>query len=150
MSQEDMEKLIQFIVEQQAKNTVGMEQLQEAQLQTNTYLKALSKDVAEVFRTVEALSKDGERVTRNIDELTGIIAGLTESVRTMEVQAELDRKDFHETMESMREEIRESFDKLILANEVTRDLANKIGDLAYNTSKRVSRLEHEVFPETSS
>jgi hypothetical protein len=159
MTQEEMERTMQFIVEQQAKNTVGLDELKEAQVRTTANIEALSKDV--------------RVVTRNVDELTGIVANLTDSVRTMEVQAELDRKvndsnreefrqhiaaviaqadtdrkEFREKMESMRVEMRGAFDNLILSNEVTRDLANRIGELAVNTSKRVTRLENEISPET--
>jgi hypothetical protein len=129
MTKEEMERTMQFIIEQQAKNAVGIDELKEAQARTTTSIEAIS---------------------RNLGELTGIVASLTDSVRTMEVQVEIDRKEFRENQESMRIETREAFDKLILSNEVTRDLANKIGELAVNTSRRVSRLESEISPETSS
>jgi hypothetical protein len=170
MTQEEMERTMQFIVEQQAKNTVGLVELKEAQVRTTATIEALSKDV-------RVLSGSVDVVTRNVDGLTGIVANLTESVRTMEVRAELDRKEFREqadadrkefreSMGSMREEFRQhieavtaqadsdreemryAIDNLILSNEVTRDLANKFGERAVNTSKRVTRLENEISPES--
>jgi hypothetical protein len=42
---------------------------------------------------------------------------------------------------TVAEEMRAGFDKLILANEVTRDLAHKAGHLAIQTSQRLSNLE---------
>jgi hypothetical protein len=41
-------------------------------------------------------------------------------------------------------EMREAFSNLIVANQVTRDLANKIGDLAVNNSRRLTRVEREL------
>jgi hypothetical protein len=165
MTQEEMERTMQFIVEQQAKNAVGIDELKEAQVRTTANIEAMSNNI-------EAMSKGVGILSRNLGELTGIVASLTDSVRTMEVQVEvdrkefrekleflraetretldIDRKEFRENLEFMRTETREAFDKLILSNEITRDLANKIGELAVNTSRRVSRLESEVFPETSS
>jgi hypothetical protein len=37
-------------------------------------------------------------------------------------------------------EMREGFNNLIVANEVTRDLANKIGELAVTNSRRLTRV----------
>jgi hypothetical protein len=42
------------------------------------------------------------------------------------------------TVAAMGAEIREYFDKLIIANEVTHDLANRVGELALATSQRVN------------
>ena len=49
-----------------------------------------------------------------------------------------------ENIAAMGAEMREYFDKLIVANEVTRDLANRIGELAIATSQRVTRLEQKL------
>ena len=48
-----------------------------------------------------------------------------------------------ETMGAVIIEMREYFDKLIVANEVTRDLANRVGQLALTTSQRVTNLERK-------
>jgi hypothetical protein len=48
------------------------------------------------------------------------------------------------SVNGMKEEMREAFSNLIVANEVTRDLANKIGDLAVNNSRRLTRVEQEL------
>lgn len=172
MTREEMERTMQFIVEQQAKNAVGIDELKEAQARTTAGIDELKEAQVRTTANIEVMSKGLEVLSRNVDELTGIVASLTDSVRTMEVQVEIDRKEFREkwefirtetsealendrkefreNQESMRMETREAFDKLILSNEVTRDLANKIGELAVNTSRRGSRLEGEIFPETSS
>lgn len=115
MKQEEIEQTIHFILDQQAKNSVDISMLKDAQTSTD----------------------------RHITALTDIVASLTESVRTMEVQFELDRKEFREVMAAAKDEVRDAINNLIIANEVTRDLANKIGNLAVNTSKRVTLLEQK-------
>ena len=49
-----------------------------------------------------------------------------------------------ENVEAMRLEMREAIENLIVANEVTRDLAQQVGHLAINTSQRVSNLKTRV------
>ena|SRR5437870_10241869 len=71
-----------------------------------------------------------DRTTANIAALTRTVVELAESVSRLEAQAESDRQ-----------EMRDAIDKLILSNEVTRDLANQIGRLAVTTSQRVTALE---------
>lgn len=48
-----------------------------------------------------------------------------------------------ENAEAQRLELRDAFDKLILTNEVTRELTVQIGNLVVQTSQRVSRLEEQ-------
>src|SRR5262245_58560116 len=57
-----------------------------------------------------------------------------------EQQAESIR-DLAESNRLITAEMREAFDNLIIANEVTRDLAERIGRLAISTSQRVTNLE---------
>jgi hypothetical protein len=49
-----------------------------------------------------------------------------------------------ENVEAMRQETRESFNNLIIANEVTRDLANQMGKLIVNVSQRLSIVEQRL------
>lgn len=49
-----------------------------------------------------------------------------------------------ETFERVTEEMRDGFNKLILANEVTRDLASQVARLAIATSQRVTILEDRL------
>ena len=67
-----------------------------------------------------------DRNTANIAALTRTVVELAESVSRLEVQAD---------------ETRDAIDKLILSNEVTRDLTNQVARLAVATSQRVSALE---------
>lgn len=71
-----------------------------------------------------------DRTAANLESLTRTVVELAESVSRLEAQAESDRQ-----------EMRDTIDKLILSNEVTRDLANQIGRLAVATSQRVTALE---------
>ena len=66
----------------------------------------------------------------NIDKLAAVVQALAESTRLQ--------------IDSIITEMRDSFDKLILSNEVTCDFANKIAALEPQTSQRVSGLERRV------
>ena len=59
----------------------------------------------------------------NIEQLTADVDGLKDSIA------------------AMRDEMREGFDNLIIANEVTRDLAERIGKLVLSNSQRLTKLE---------
>ena len=63
-------------------------------------------------------------------QLKAIVADVVKPVYRREVQAEADR-----------EEIREAINKLIIANEVTRKLAEDVARLTMQNSRRVTRLE---------
>ena len=82
-----------------------------------------------------------DRTTANIAALTRTVVELAESVSRLEAQAEIDRREMRERFEIVTEEMRDSFNKMILGNEVTRDLANQVARLAIGTSQRVTVLE---------
>jgi hypothetical protein len=48
-----------------------------------------------------------------------------------------------DTVAAVVAEMREHFNNLIIANEVTRDLAERVGQLAVTTSQRATNLEHK-------
>ena len=75
---------------------------------------------------LQSLKEAQERTTVNLQSLT-------ESVSRLENQAEIDRQ-----------EMRDAIDKLILSNEITRDLANQVARLAVATSQRVTEVEQRV------
>ena len=117
MTGEEMERAIQFLIEHHAKVSTDIEGLKEAQ----------------------------ERTAANIDSLA-------QSVSRLEAHAEADRREMRETFERVTEEMRETFDsmteemrdgfnKLILSNEVTRDLSSQVARLAIATTQRVTALE---------
>ena len=109
MTGEEMERAIQFLIENHAKVSTGIEGLKDAQEGTAANLQLLA-----------------------------------ESVSRMGAQAEADRREMRETFYSLTEEMRDGFNKLILSNEVTRDLAEKVARLAVATSQRVTALEEKL------
>jgi chromosome segregation ATPase len=88
---------------------------------------------ARVSTDIDGLKETQMRTAANIDSLTRTVVELAESVSRLEAQAESDRQ-----------EMRDAIDKLILSNEVTRDLANQIARLAVETSQRVTALEERL------
>ena len=64
-------------------------------------------------------------------KLSADVQSLVQTVAAQGEQAEADRA-----------EMREGFNNLIVANEVTRDLAEKTAALAIQTSQRVTNLEN--------
>jgi hypothetical protein len=102
MSDDNIQRKMDFIVEQQAKFSVDIELLKEAQ-------KNLTSDV--------------QALTIDVQALTGDVRGLKETVSIMQ------------------SEMREGFDNLIVANEVTRKLSEEVAQLAIKTSRRVDVLE---------
>ena len=69
---------------------------------------------------------------------------LFDTTTAMQVEADVDRTATRDLLNSVITEMREGFNKLILGNEVTRDLANKVATLEIQTSQRVTNLEQRV------
>ena len=116
MSYEEMKRTMEFLLEHHAKFSVEIEQLKEAQKQQGENIKRL-------FESTMAMQFQAEGI---------------------QSQAEADRAATRELFNGMVAEMREGFNKLILGNEVTRDLANKVAALEIQTSQRVTNLEHRV------
>ena len=90
--------------------------------------------------TNEELARAIQFLLNHHEQISADISGLTEAERQ---QAEnIDKLTAN--IEAMREEMRYGFDKLILANEVTRRLTEEVAQLAVQTSQRVTGLEHRV------
>ena len=96
-------------------------------------IKFLIEHHAKVSADIGGLKEAQERTTANIEALTRTVGELADSVSRLEAQAESDR-----------DETRDAIDKLILSNEVTRDLANQVARLATTTSQRVTALERRL------
>jgi signal transduction histidine kinase len=77
-----------------------------------------SEDI-QLLKEVQSLQAE------NINELSKVTASLSET--TAATQAHLDATQAH--LDSVISEMRDAFSNLILSNEVTRDLANKIASL---------------------
>jgi len=120
MTGEEMERAIQFLIEHHAKVSSDIEALKEAQAATAAVVASLADSVSRL----EAQSEEDRRQVREM------FGGLTKEVR--------------ETFDSLTDEMREGFNKLILSNEVTRDLASQVAQLAIATSQRVTVLEDNL------
>ena len=119
MTNEEMQKAIEFLLEHHAKFSTDIGRLEATQAQTTADLQLLTGKVAELTDNVS-------RLEVQMDELREVIGGLGG------------------TVDSIVTEMRDGFNKLILANEGTRDLAEKVAQLAINTSQRVARLEEKM------
>lgn len=103
MTSEEMERAIEFLVHNQAKNT------------------------SDIMLTNEAVNKLADTVAQDRVE--------------NRAQLEAYRQETREQLEAYRTETREAINNLIIANEVTRDLAERVAKLAMTTSQRVTALE---------
>ena len=106
MTYEEMKRTMEFLLEWQAKFSVEIEQLKETQKQQGENIRLL-------FESTMAMQSQSE----------GIMS-----------QAEADRAATRELFNNMVVEMREGFNKLIVGNEVTRDLASKVATLEIQTS----------------
>jgi hypothetical protein len=110
MTNEEMERAIESLVHNQAKNT------------------------SDIMLTNEAVNKLAETVAQDREENRAQLEAYRQETRE---QSEANR----EQLEAYRKEIREHINNLIIANEVTRDLAEKVAKLAITTSQRVTVVE---------
>ncbi|HYV07388.1 MAG TPA: hypothetical protein VFB82_22530 [Blastocatellia bacterium] len=88
---------------------------------------------ANVTAGIEGLKEAQQRTAANLDSLTGIVVDLTQNVSRLEGQAEVNR-----------DETRDGFNKLILSNEITRDLAQRVARVAIDTAQRVTTIEDRL------
>ena len=116
MNHEEMERAIEFLIEHHAKFSTDIDRL-TAEIQQLKELQARS---------------------------TADVQSLADSVARFEIQAEADRRETRESINDFREEMREGFNKLIVANEVTRDLAQNVARLAIATGQRVTTIENKL------
>ena len=98
----------------------------------------------EMERAIEFLLDHHAKVSTDIERHSEQIGKLTEAVSTLTIEAETDRRDTRETLDRVITEIQNGFNKLILSNELTRDLANKVASLEVQTSQRVTNIEQRV------
>lgn len=90
------------------------------------------------------VSADIERHSEQIGKLTETVSTLSGDVQMLAQVVEADRRATSETLDRIITEIQDGFNKLILGNELTRDLANKVASLEVQTSQRVTNLEQRV------
>ncbi|HKY05569.1 MAG TPA: hypothetical protein VJQ56_11805 [Blastocatellia bacterium] len=119
MTDEEVERAIQFLIEHHAKVSAKIDDLNQ------TVSILASQAEADRAETREAIS-----------QLSAIIGAtrmdMQEAVSALIANSDADRI-----------EIRAAIENLIVANEVTRDLAEKVARLAIETSHRVTKLESE-------
>ena len=113
MTGPEMDRAIDFLLQQHARFMEEIEQLKEVQ-------KQQSKDIGQLKDTQE---RQGENIAALADEISEA------------------NKQQSENIAGMAAEMRGAFDNLIIANEVTRELSERIGKLALATSQRVTNLE---------
>ncbi|MCI0491298.1 MAG: hypothetical protein L0229_32305 [Blastocatellia bacterium] len=116
MTGEEMERAIEFLLEHHAKFSADIDILKEVQAQASRDVSALASVVSELADTVARVETQ-----------------MVEGFARVEAQAE-----------AMRQEMRENFDNLILANEITRKLAADVANLAVQTARRVTDLESKL------
>lgn len=105
MTGEEMERAIQFLIHNQAKNT------------------------SDIMLLHETVSRMAETAAQDRLEYRALL--------------EAHRQETREQVEAYRTETREAINNLIIANEVTRDLAERVARLAIETSQRVTVLENK-------
>lgn len=120
MTSEQMERAIEFLLNHPAQMSAGMEQLKETQAQTSRDVMTLASAVSELANTVARVETQ-----------------MAEGFARME--ARMDR--FEAQAESDRAEVREAIQNLIVANEITRDLAENVARLTVQTSQRATDIE---------
>jgi hypothetical protein len=105
----------------------------------------------EMERAIEFLLDHHARFSTDIGELREAIGELKdaqkrqgETVAQMISEMETDRRETREVLNNMITEIRDGFNNLIVANEVSRHLAEEATRLAIQTSQRVTGLDRRV------
>lgn len=86
---------------------------------------AFSSDMVELKDRLDQMSGSIQRQSENIDKLAGVVLQLAE------------------TVESHRQDTQGAIDNLIVANEATRDLANKAAQLAIGVSQQFTAHRNE-------
>lgn len=98
----------------------------------------------EMERVIEFLLNHHPKVSSDIEGLKEAQKITAANIASLVQHAETDRREMRETFHSVAEEMRGGFNKLILSNEVTRDLCSQVARLAIQTSQRVTVLEDKL------
>jgi hypothetical protein len=103
------------------------------QQQIENTIQFLVENQAKFHSDLELLKESQQKTDAQIQALTETIGILSERV-----------DDVVGAIDVMRTELRESFDNLIIGNEVTRNFANEIGKLIVNVSQRLTSVEQRL------
>lgn len=85
----------------------------------------------EMERAIEFLINHQAKVSSDIEGLKEAQMRTAANIASLVKQAEADRRELRGTFHILTEEMRERLDKLILSNEVTRDLSNQVARLCH-------------------
>jgi parvulin-like peptidyl-prolyl isomerase len=97
-------------------------------------LESQAKNSTDIGFTNEAVNKLAETVAQDRRENR-------EQLQAYRQENREQLEAYRQQLEAYRQETREAINNLIIANEVTRDLAEKVAMLAITTSQRVTALE---------
>ena|ERR1044072_4352530 len=123
MTTEEMERAIEALLGQSKQFNAALDRVREV-------VERLSESHVKGLEDMQDMRQSQVKTANDVQLLTGKIIDLTDSVTRLEAQSEADRA-----------EMREGFNNLIIANEVTRKLAEDVARLAITTSQRVTNLE---------
>ncbi|MFL6212949.1 MAG: hypothetical protein ACJ74J_03545 [Blastocatellia bacterium] len=126
MTEEQMERAIESLLAQNTHFNEALDRVREVVGQlSESHIRSVD-EMQEIRRTQAQTAND-------MQLLTGKVIELTDNVSRLEAQGETDRA-----------EIREAINNLIIANEVTRKLAEDVGRLVVQTNRRVTDLDQRV------
>jgi hypothetical protein len=103
--------------QEQIENTIQF--LVDNQAKFHSDLELMKEAQQRTGEQIQALVESQQALTERVDDVVGAV-------------------------DVMRLELRESFENLIVANEVTRNLAEQIGKLVVNVSQRLSVVEEKT------
>lgn len=101
--------------------------------QMENAIQFLLDSQAKFFTAIDSLKENQQKTDAQIQALTMIQQDTNLQIRILA-----------ENIEAMRLEMHGAFDKLMMANEVTRELTVQIGALVVQTSQRVTKLEEQM------
>jgi ABC-type transporter Mla subunit MlaD len=133
MTTEEMERAIEFLLERDARFSDAMDRVKEA-------IDRLTGIQGELAQSQSRTAGDLELLTGKVLDLTD--ASTASQARIDSLAEAVDATRSH--LDAVIDEMRDSFNKLILANEVTRGLTEKVAALEVQTAQRVTRLESRV------
>jgi len=142
MTGDELDRAIEFLLKQQSELRVDMAKLRDSQAETGLKLDALILKVDTLASTMDTQASTVDTVASTVDTLASIVDTLATTVDQL---SDTIADGFIRTetqIESGWRETREAID-LIIANESTRDLAQKVAALSVQTS-RVTNLEAKL------
>jgi hypothetical protein len=126
MTEEQMERALEALLAQDTQFNEALNRVREVvELLSDSHIKSID-EIREV-RQAQA------QTTTDIQLLAGKITELTDNVSRLEAQGEADHA-----------EMREAINNLIIANEVTRDLAEQAARLAIAVSQRITGIDERI------